>query len=639
MINILLPSRGRAELLHFSLNSMGINEHNLEALIWIDEDDAQLPHYHKLFDKNDRVKLYVKPRVGYRNYHLMLNFLALQAKRDWFWLWNDDCYMDNHDWYGRFAEHASLVDPKNEPVVFNLWGPGTNSNAFPIVSRKYFDLLGYLAPTAFCDLYVKNVAIYAKIHRSIFGININHRNYGHDNKMGDVVDDTKREIDKVKQKSKWLGLLTNSMRQRKNDDAAKIRGLTQKRHAGFVGLGKLGLPVALAMEARGNRMVVHDANPKIKSYLDKQNQVPNAEALLENLLNIHSLEWVDSIDKVVEKTDLIFCAVQTPHEPKFEGNKTLPKKRSDFDYSFLKKAVKAIVASAEKRDKKITLVVISTCLPGTYKDKIKPLLTSKVNYIYNPYFIAMGTVIDDFYNPELVLIGKDGGDVTPLTNFYKLTLGDKETVITDITTAEGIKVFYNTYITTKTVLGNMYGELAHKLGMNVDHIYLALSTATNRLISPKYLKSGVADGGACHPRDNIALSYLADKLGLSFNFFNSIITAREKHMAWLAEIFSREISKSNLEGIILGKSFKPETDIQAGSAAMLLANILKQKQVRFRHYEFDYPQKLPRAVYFIATQHPIYQTITYPAGSIIIDPFRYIKKAKEVRVISIGRQT
>ena len=182
----------------------------------------------------------------------------------------------------------------------------------------------------------------------------------------------------------------------------------------------------------------------------------------------------------------------------------------------------------------------------------------------------------------------------------------------------------------------MYGEFAYKLGMNVDHIHEALSKATVRLISPKYLKSGMADGGNCHPRDNIALSHLAKKIGLSFNYFDSIMMAREKHTGWLADLFIEQIKSTGLGGIILGKSFKPETDIRTGSAAILLANILKSKKIAFRHYEFDYPELTP-AVYFIATQHQKYNTVTFPSGSVVIDPFRYIGPQPGVKIIGIGK--
>lgn len=378
---------------------------------------------------------------------------------------------------------------------------------------------------------------------------------------------------------------------------------------GFIGLGKLGLPIAGAIADKGFKVLGYDIKP-VKT----------------------SLPLANSIAEVVGKSDLVFCAVQTPHNPKYEGNKPLPRERANFDYSYLIRVIKEVVAV----NKKTNLVVISTCLPGTYKSTIKPLLNDKINYIYNPFFIAMGTEVSDFLNPEFVLIG--GEDTAIIKHFYTKLHGRDRTFVTNITTAEGIKVFYNTFITTKTVLGNMYGEYAHKLGMNVDHIYEALSKATDRLISPKYLKSGVADGGGCHPRDNIALSFLANKVGMSFNYLDALMMAREKHMEWLANLFIKEIRENKLPGIILGKSFKPETHLQTGSAAILLANILKAMKVKFEHYEFDYPKKLPVAIYFIATQHPIYQKLVFPKRSVILDPFRYLPKGAGVNIISIGKQ-
>jgi len=182
----------------------------------------------------------------------------------------------------------------------------------------------------------------------------------------------------------------------------------------------------------------------------------------------------------------------------------------------------------------------------------------------------------------------------------------------------------------------MYGEFAYKTGMNVNHIYDALTLATDRIISPKYLKAGMGDGGGCHPRDNIALSFLAEKIDLSFNFFDSLMMAREKHAEWLGSLFTEQIKIKKLPGIILGKSFKPRTEIQTGSAAILMSKILRGKKIQFQHYEFDIPEDLIPAVYFIATQHSIYKFLPFPSGSTVIDPFRYIPKRDGVNIIAIG---
>ena len=404
---------------------------------------------------------------------------------------------------------------------------------------------------------------------------------------------------------------------------------------GFIGLGKLGLPVALALESRGINIVAYDIDQNVYRYVQEKKS-PYKEPQVSGFLKKTKIETVNSTEEVVKKCELVFCAVQTPHDKRFEGDKPLKDEPVDFDYSYLKKAVKNIAKAANKLDHKTTLVVISTCLPGTYEREIKPLLSDKINYVYNPFFIAMGTVINDFLNPDFILVGNNSSDTAPLTNFYKTIIGREATFVTDITTAEGIKVLHNSYLTLKIAFANSYGEMAHKLGMNADDIYKAFTLATKKILSEKYLKAGVGTGGACHPRDNIALSHLAKKHNLSFNIFENLMTAREKHMEWLGSIAKNESKSSGLPLIILGKAFKPESNLQTGSPAILLANILKSKKVKFNHFEFDYPQKLPVAVYMLATQHKQYANLEFPKGSIIIDPFRYIKNRNGVKVISIG---
>jgi UDPglucose 6-dehydrogenase len=237
--------------------------------------------------------------------------------------------------------------------------------------------------------------------------------------------------------------------------------------------------------------------------------------------------------------------------------------------------------------------------------EVLPIVGKNFRLVYEPLFIAMGTVLRDFLWPEFVLIGADSRDAAQeLVEFYK-TIHNAPVFVTDIRTAEGIKVFYNTFITMKTVLGNMYGEMAHKLGMNVDDIYEALSLAKDRLISNKYLKAGMGDGGGCHPRDNIALSYVARRVGLSFDMFDALMTAREKHAEWLADLieYHRTTLELRCRCAFLGKAFKPNTNLDSGSPARLLSSILSERNIGHRIAD-EYPRKYyGAALFFIGTQH------------------------------------
>ena len=209
----------------------------------------------------------------------------------------------------------------------------------------------------------------------------------------------------------------------------------------------------------------------------------------------------------------------TPHEDGYDGRTPtshLPVK--DFNYT----AVKEVLSACNKHMRQEqTLVLISTVLPGTTRREFAPLVTN-TNLMYNPYLIAMGTVADDMVNPEMIMIGSRSGSKDSdckgrselLESFYnqvcdnmpRMEFGTWEDV-------EGMKIFYNTFISTKVALVNMIQDVSHKLGnMNVDNVTGALSRSTNRIISAKYMKAGMGDGGACHPRDNIALRWLAKEL-------------------------------------------------------------------------------------------------------------------------------
>lgn len=205
-----------------------------------------------------------------------------------------------------------------------------------------------------------------------------------------------------------------------------------------------------------------------------------------------------------------------------------------------------------------------------------------------------------------------------------------------MTTAEGIKVSYNTWITAKTVVANAWGELAHKTGMNFDDIKRAWDLSTKRLLSPKYTNAGVGDGGGCHPRDNIAMSWLADEVGMSHNLWEDLMAAREEHMAWLAREAADVAKKTGLPIVILGRSFKPETNIETGSPAILMANILQEETDRFVEHVEDEEHPM-RAVYVIGTQHERYKDYRFPAGSVVIDPFRFIEPQEGVHLVSIGK--
>lgn len=398
---------------------------------------------------------------------------------------------------------------------------------------------------------------------------------------------------------------------------------------GFVGLGKLGYPVALAVESMGHEVMGFDVSLEVVESI-KNKTWPHTEAGMPELMAQSKLK-LGNMEEVIQWADIVFCAVQTPHEPEFEGSTPIPVERRDFNYSFIRLAVRGVAVKAERLKKQTTLVVISTCLPGTYDREIKPLLNEYIDYVYNPFFIAMGQVVGDFLNPEFVLLGQEGvGTPLIIENFYA-SIHKKPLLWTDIKTAEAIKVFYNSFITMKTVFANAVGEFAQKIGANFDDIFKSWELSTDRLISTKYLQAGMGDGGGCHPRDNIALSYLSTQIGMSHNIWEDLMSAREDHARFLADSLMNVAVNEGLPIIILGRSFKPETNIETGSPALLVSSLID-----IPHKHVEDLQKLPIGIYLIGTKHARYADYQFPEGSLVIDPFRYIADQKGVAVIRIG---
>jgi len=417
---------------------------------------------------------------------------------------------------------------------------------------------------------------------------------------------------------------------------------------GFIGLGKLGLPCALAVESRGHKVIGYDPSEQVKDIIDTK-KLQYQEIWAQEHLDKSKIE-IKSVEDVVGESDIIFVPIQTPHGEKFEGTTRIPEEREDFDYTYLKKGIKDLADEIEKQGEDKIVIVISTVLPGTIRREIIPLLGKHTKLCYNPFFIAMGTTMRDFLHPEIVLFGVDDEWASNKAKKFYRTLHHSPFYDTTIENAELIKVVYNTFIGTKIAFTNTIMEMCHNLpNTNVDDVTNALKMCDDRIISDKYLSGGMGDGGGCHPRDNIALSWLSDKLELSFNWFDNIMKQRENQTDWLADLIEEHIKGFDIiteeifhkKILILGKSFKPETNLTVGSPSILLKNLLEERGHGVDMWDpYVDTHKLLTGkepmVYFIGTKHPNFTSYPYNGGSIIIDPWRYIPEQENCEVIHIG---
>jgi len=403
---------------------------------------------------------------------------------------------------------------------------------------------------------------------------------------------------------------------------------------GFIGIGKLGLDCAEVM-AEKHEVRGYDIYPRISNTVK-----------------------VCDIDELINESEWIFIAVPTPHTEGYDGS--VPSSHmapKDFGHDAVIDAINKVNQHA-KSSKKI--VLISTVLPGTTRSKFVPLLDSKHQFLYNPYLIAMGSVKWDMANPEMVIIGTEDGELTgvagELISLYKTIMNnDPRYEIGTWDECEAIKIFYNTYISAKVGIVNMIQDFAMKIGnINVDIVTNALARSTMRLQGPKYMTAGMGDAGACHPRDNIALRWLAEHYDIGYDLFDTIMHAREIQAKNLGLFLVEQAQATGLPVVIHGKAYKPDVEYCIGSYSTLVGHYIKEAGLPVVYVDplADNKEEVVDnvegpAVFLWAHNRKITyeytgeQADTKPyceiaTGSIIVDPWRKLSSTDTVKVIHYG---
>lgn len=406
---------------------------------------------------------------------------------------------------------------------------------------------------------------------------------------------------------------------------------------GFIGLGKLGLDCAEVFAERYS-VSGYDIYPRTSSLVD----------------------ICATAQQLVEHSDWIFIAVPTPHAPGYDGS--VPSSHMeprDFGHDAVKEAIGYINAYANNSKR---VVLISTVLPGTTRRHFATLLNEEHQFLYNPYLIAMGSVKWDFANPEMVMIGTESGDpdeTQDLIELYRPLMKNNPRYVTGTwDECEAIKIFYNTFISAKVGLANMIQDFAMRIGnINVDVVTDALAQSTMRIMGSKYMTAGMGDAGACHPRDNIALRWLAKEYDIGYDLFDTIMHAREIQAKNLAQYLfdTATVDGRRIPIVIHGKAYKPDVSYCIGSYSTLIGHYIKKLGAEI-HYVDPLADDPEDVVDQIETPSVILmahnRSVTYgytgdvrddsfyckiPVNSIIVDPWRHLPKTmKNYKVIHYG---
>jgi len=345
-----------------------------------------------------------------------------------------------------------------------------------------------------------------------------------------------------------------------------------------IGLGKLGAPMVAAMAARGLRAIGVDSDAAKVEAIGRGRPPVFEPRLAETLILAQGrLTATQSVEDAVRDSDITFIVVATPADA--DGS---------FSLRYVLPVCEAIGRVLASKRKFHLVALTSTVMPGSTGGEVRQALEkasgkragTDFGLCYSPEFIALGTVIRDFLNPDLLLIGEsDGRAGALLESLYRSVCENRPPVARmNLVNAEIAKLAVNTYVTTKISFANMLARLCEKVpGASVDVVTGAIGLDSR--IGGKYLKGAISYGGPCFPRDNVALIALADRVGASADMPRATHEFNRAQIQYLADTVEQNLGPREAAGI-LGLTYKPNTDVTEEAAGLLLAQELAKRRVR-----------------------------------------------------------
>ena len=352
---------------------------------------------------------------------------------------------------------------------------------------------------------------------------------------------------------------------------------TKHTSISVIGMGKLGAPLAACFAAKGFSVVAVDADPRKLDAL-RSGHAPVYEPGLEELIhaNRERLRATESTEEAVAATSITFIVVPTPSEP-----------GGGFSLRHVLPTCEAIGRALHAKKDFHLVCVTSTVMPDSTGNAIQHLLERVsgkkcgvgFGLCYSPEFIALGTVIRDFLNPDFILIGESdsrSGDI--LEQLYRKVCDNSPAVKRmNFVNAEIAKLSVNTYITTKISFANMLARICERIP-GADAASVSAAIGLDSRIGRKYLNGAISYGGPCFPRDNLALAALARHVGTTADIAEATDRFNRSQVEWLAGLAQQKLSTGGTIGI-LGLSYKPNTDVVDEAVGLSLARILAHRGV------------------------------------------------------------
>lgn len=350
------------------------------------------------------------------------------------------------------------------------------------------------------------------------------------------------------------------------------------QNVSVIGLGKLGGSMAAGMASRGLNVIGVDVN---RHAVDAVNagKAPVQETGLGEMIaaNQERIRATLSTEEAVLGSDISFVIVPTPSD-----------ERGAFTLQYAKFAFKSLGQALKKKSGYHVIVLTSTVLPGATRHGLLPILEEEsgkkcgpdFGLCYNPEFIALGSVIRDFLNPDFYLLGefdRRSGDLLEEVH-HRVSQNNAPVKRMSLENAELAKIAVNSYVTMKISFANMLADFCEHLpGGDVDVVSDALGM--DKRIGRKYLTGGFGFGGPCFPRDNVALNFMGGQLGVD----SSLLKTNDDYNRGISKRYIGKLQSHLPKGgtvAVLGLAYKPLSHVIEESPGVYLCKALSEAGYR-----------------------------------------------------------
>ncbi len=322
-----------------------------------------------------------------------------------------------------------------------------------------------------------------------------------------------------------------------------------------IGTGYVGLVTGACLADMGNEVICVDiVDHKVE--MINQGRSPIYEEGMQEILKRNAqknLKATTDLEMAIENSDISFICVGTPSD-----------RDGGIDLRYIKSAARSIGKALASVDNH-TVVVKSTVVPGTTENIIIPILeknsgkhVGEFGVCMNPEFLKEGVAVDDFMNPDRIIIGQyDENSGNKLAELYK---GFYCPILrTDLKTAEMIKYASNSFLATKVSFINEIGNICKRLG--IDAYTVAEGMSLDYRISPNFLKAGLGWGGSCFPKDIKGLISYAKGIGYNPELLQTVLKVNRKQPEILLDIARKKLGSFDGKRVaVLGLAFKADTD-------------------------------------------------------------------------------